>query len=144
MKTSLLKSALRNNDIESQKNLAYFQIYRNVVYKGELHCLRGMFQKVDRQGAHLNVWALNMWTKHQLVKTTLSVLINLLICQAEICKQCVYFEFNKNLKNQTTQSKLNRMIFVAISQTMVNWNYYQSIGDQCRRETVKQTFSLVI
>ena len=34
MKTSLLKSALRNNDIESQKNLACFQTYRTVVHKG--------------------------------------------------------------------------------------------------------------
>ena len=51
MKTSLLKSALRNNDIESQKNLACFQTYRTVVYKGELHCLQGCFRKYsDKEG----------------------------------------------------------------------------------------------
>ena len=38
-------AALRNNDIESQKNLACFQTYRTVVYKGALHCLQGCFRK---------------------------------------------------------------------------------------------------
>ena len=32
--------------------------------------------------------------------------INLLVCRAEICEH--YFEFNKNLKNQKSQSKINR------------------------------------
>ena len=45
MKASLLKSALRNNGIDSQKNLVCFQAYRTVVYKGELHCLQGCFRK---------------------------------------------------------------------------------------------------
>ena len=44
-KLGLLKLAVRNNDIESQKNLACFQTYRTVVYKGELHCLQGCFRK---------------------------------------------------------------------------------------------------
>ena len=39
------KLALRNNDIESQKNLACFQTYRTVGYKGELHCLQRCFRK---------------------------------------------------------------------------------------------------
>ena len=51
MKTSLLKSAFRNNDIESQKNLTCFKTYRTVVYKGELHCLQGCFRKqTDKEG----------------------------------------------------------------------------------------------
>ena len=45
MKTGLLKSVLRNNDIESQNKLAYFQTYRTVVYNGELHCLQRYFRK---------------------------------------------------------------------------------------------------
>ena len=36
---------VRNNDIELQKNLAWFQTYLTVVYKGELHCLQGYFKK---------------------------------------------------------------------------------------------------
>ena len=44
------KSAL-NNDMESQKNLASFQTYRTVVYKGELNCLQGCFRKqTDKEG----------------------------------------------------------------------------------------------
>ena len=35
----------RNNDIELQKNLAWFQTYLTVVYKGELHCLQECFKK---------------------------------------------------------------------------------------------------
>ena len=51
MKTSLLKSAIRNNNIELQKNLACFQTYRTVVHKGELHCLQGCFRKyTDKEG----------------------------------------------------------------------------------------------
>ena len=51
MKKRLLKSALRKNDIESQKNLACFKTYRTVVYKGELHCLHGCFRKyTDKEG----------------------------------------------------------------------------------------------
>ena len=45
MKTNLLKSALTNNDNESQKNLACFQTNRTALYKGELHCLQGCFRK---------------------------------------------------------------------------------------------------
>ena len=45
LKTSLLKLEVRNNDIESQKNLACFQTYRTVVYKVELHCLQGFLRK---------------------------------------------------------------------------------------------------
>ena len=41
----MLKLKVRNNDIESQKNLACFQTYRTVVYKVELHCLQGCFRK---------------------------------------------------------------------------------------------------
>ena len=45
------KSALRNNDIESQKNLACFQIYKTVAYKGELYCLQRCFRKqTDKEG----------------------------------------------------------------------------------------------
>ena len=45
------KSALNNNDMESQKNLACFQTYRTVVYKGELNCLQGCFRKqTDKEG----------------------------------------------------------------------------------------------
>ena len=51
MKASLLKSAIRNNGIELQKNLACFQTYRTVVYKGELHCLQECFGKyTDKEG----------------------------------------------------------------------------------------------
>ena len=51
MKTSQLKSALINDDIESQKNLESFQTYWTVVYKGELHCLQGCFRKQkDKEG----------------------------------------------------------------------------------------------
>ena len=51
MKTSLLKSAIRNNNIELQKNLACFQTYRTVVHKGELHRLQGCFRKyTDKEG----------------------------------------------------------------------------------------------
>ena len=51
MKTRLLKLAVRNNDIESQKNLACFQTYRTVVHKGELHCLQRCFRKqTNREG----------------------------------------------------------------------------------------------
>ena len=51
MKTSLLKLVVRNNDIESQKILACFQISKTVAYKGELHCLQGCFRKqTDREG----------------------------------------------------------------------------------------------
>ena len=39
------KLALKYNDIESNRNLAYFQTYRTAVYKGELHCLQGCFRK---------------------------------------------------------------------------------------------------
>ena len=51
----------------------------------------------------------------------------------------VYFEFNKNLNQKSTE-----MIFIVISQTMINRNCYQSIGDQYRRQTVKQIFQPVI
>ena len=46
-----IKLALKNNDIESQKNLACFQIYGTVFYKGELQCLQGCFRKqTDKEG----------------------------------------------------------------------------------------------
>ena len=48
MKTCLLKSAARNNDIESQENRACFQTYRTVVFIRGVTLFTGMFQKVDR------------------------------------------------------------------------------------------------
>ena len=63
--------------------------------------------------------------------TTLSVLINLLVCRAEICNSVsVYFEFDKNPKNQKSQSKINIIVFHCHLPDMVNRNYHQYIGDQ--------------
>ena len=53
-----------------------------------------------------------MRIKHQLVMTTLS---DKLICQFAELKYVngvsIYFEFNKNLKNKKSQSKINRIDF---------------------------------
>ena len=43
-KLGLLKLAVRNNDIESQKNLACFQTYRTVVCKGELSVYKDVLE----------------------------------------------------------------------------------------------------
>ena len=46
--------ALRDNDIELQKNLACFQNYRTLVYKWELYCLQECFRKkTDRKAFKL-------------------------------------------------------------------------------------------
>ena len=43
---------------------------------------------------------------------TLSVLINLLVCRAEYVNSVsVYFQFDKNLKNRKSQSKVNGIGF---------------------------------
>ena len=75
MKTSLLKSAVRNNDIEPHVS----KLIELLFIRGSYTVCRDVLE--SRQiGKAFKLVSPKQRTKHQFVMTTLSVLINLLVC----------------------------------------------------------------